>query len=120
MSVRSRARAAGALATATAAALAVIAPAADAAAARAPQTFTWSGTDSAAGVNDHWSDPGNWQGGVAPMAAQPVNLVFPPLHCPATGPCGNGSVNDLTGVQVGLAHDPDRGGDRAGGGRPQL
>jgi hypothetical protein len=101
MSVRSRIRAAGVLAAATAAALAVIAPAAGAAAARAPQTFTWSGTDSAAGVNDHWSDPGNWRGGVAPGAAQPVNLVFPPLHCSATGPCGNGSVNDLTGLQVG-------------------
>lgn len=101
MPVRSRVRAAGALATATAAALAVIAPAASAAAARAPQTFTWSGADSAAGVSDNWSDPGNWQGDVAPSTARPVNLVFPPLHCPATGPCGNGSVNDLTGLRVG-------------------
>jgi hypothetical protein len=75
-------------------------PAASAATARAPQTFTWSGADSAAGVNNHWSDPGNWQGDVAPTTAQPVNLVFPPLHCAATGPCGNGSVNDLTGLQV--------------------
>jgi len=101
MPVRSRVRAAGALATATAAALAVIAPAASAATARAPQTFTWSGADSAAAVSDNWSDPGNWQGDVAPATARPVNLVFPPLHCPATGPCGNGSVNDLTGLQVG-------------------
>jgi hypothetical protein len=101
MPVRSRVRATGALATATAAALAMAAPAASAATARAPQTFTWSGADSAAGVNNHWSDPGNWQGDVAPTTAQPVNLVFPPLHCAATGPCGNGSVNDLTGLQVG-------------------
>ncbi len=101
MSVRSRVRTAGVLAAATAAALAVTAPAASAATARTPQTFTWSGADSAAGVNDNWSDPGNWQGDVAPTTAQPVNLVFPPLHCSATGPCGDGSVNDLTGLQVG-------------------
>jgi hypothetical protein len=106
MSVRSWLRVAGTLITATAAAIALIAPPAGAATtARAttaptPKTFTWSGADSAAGVNDKWSDPGNWQGGVAPTPGQPVNLVFPPLHCTATGPCGDGSANDLTGMQV--------------------
>ena len=100
MSVRSWLRVAGVLASATAAAIALITPAAGAATAPALKTFTWSGTDSAAGVNDKWSDPGNWQGGVAPTTGQPVNLVFPPLRCTATGPCGNASVDDLTGMQV--------------------
>jgi len=100
MSVRSWLRVAGALATAAAAAIALIAPAAGAATAPVPKTFTWSGTDSAAGVTDKWSDPGNWQGGVAPAPGQPVNLVFPPLHCTATGPCGNASLNDLSGMRV--------------------
>jgi hypothetical protein len=88
------------MASATAAAIALITPAAGAATAPPIKTFTWSGTDSATGVNDTWSDPGNWQGGVAPTPGQPVNLVFPPLHCTATGPCGNASVDDLTGMQV--------------------
>ena len=100
MSVRSWLRVAGTLATVAAAAIALIAPAAGAATAAAPKTFTWSGTDSAAGVSSKWSDPGNWQGDVGPAPGQPVNLVFPPLHCTATGPCGNASVNDLTGMQV--------------------
>ncbi len=99
MSVRSWLRAAGTLATAAAAAIALIAPAAGAATA-APKTFTWSGADAAAGVSHKWSDPGNWQGDVAPASGQPVNLVFPPLHCTATVPCGRVSVNDLTGMQV--------------------
>jgi hypothetical protein len=99
MSVRSWRRVAGALATAGAVVLALITPAAGAAAA-APQTFTWSGSDSATGVSNKWSDPGNWQGGVAPTPGQPVNLVFPPLRCTATGPCGNAAINDLTGMQV--------------------
>ena len=72
-----------------AAVVALIAPAARAATAPVPNNFTWSGTDSAAGVNDKWSDPGNWQGGAAPTQGEPVNPVFPPLHCTATGPCGN-------------------------------
>jgi hypothetical protein len=88
------------LATAAAAAIALIAPAAGAATAAAPKTFTWSGAHSAGGVSNKWSDPGNWQGGVAPAPGQPVNLVFPPPHCTATGPCGNASVNDLTGMRV--------------------
>jgi hypothetical protein len=100
MSVRSWLRAAGALATAAAAAIALITPAASAAVAAAPQTFTWSGTDSAASVSNKWSDPGNWQSGVAPTPGQPVNLTFPPLHCTATGPCGNAAINDLTGMRV--------------------
>ena len=100
MSVRSWLRIAGALATATAAAITPIAPAAGAATATATKTFTWSGADSAAGVSQKWSDPGNWQGGVAPGPGRPVNLVFPPLHCTATGPCGNASLNDLTGMRV--------------------
>jgi hypothetical protein len=75
-----------------------IAPAAGAA--TVTKTFTWSGADSAAGVSQKWSDPGNWQGGVAPAPGQPVNLVFPPLHCTATGPCGNASLNDLAGMRV--------------------
>ncbi len=99
MSVRSWLRLAGVLATAAAAAIALIAPAAGAATA-APKTFTWSGADAAAGVSHKWSDPGNWQGDVAPAPGQPVNLVFPPLHCTATVPCGRVSVNDLTGMQV--------------------
>ena len=100
MSVRSWLRVAGVLASATAAAIALITPAAGAATAAALKTLTWSGSDSAAGLNDKWSDPGNWQGGVAPTPGQPVNLVFPPLHCTATGPCGSTSVNDRTGMQV--------------------
>jgi hypothetical protein len=100
MSVRSWLRVAGALATAAVTGIALIAPAAGAAAATAPKTFTWSGTDAAAGISHQWSDPGNWQGGVAPAPGQPVNLVFPPLGCAAGVPCGRVSVNDLTGMQV--------------------
>jgi hypothetical protein len=100
MSVRSGLRVAGVLAAAAAAAIALITPAAGAATVAAPKTFTWSGTDAAAGVSHKWSDAGNWQGGVAPAPGQPVNLVFPPLGCTATEPCGRVSVNDLTGMQV--------------------
>lgn len=108
MSVRSWLGVAGALATAIAliapaagaATVAGAAPAADTAPAAAPEIFTWSGADAAAGVSHKWSDPGNWQGGVAPAPGQPVNLVFPPLACAAGVPCGRVSINDLTGMQV--------------------
>ncbi len=36
------------------------------------ETFTWSGA-----VNKDWSDSKNWQGGVAPVPGQEVNLIFP-------------------------------------------
>ncbi len=42
----------------------------------APATFTWTGASSGAGANANWSNPGNWQGGVAPSGAV-IDLVFP-------------------------------------------
>jgi hypothetical protein len=68
--------------------------------AAAPVTFTWTGTDSAAGTNSNWSDGGNWQGGVAPTSSAPVSLVFPALSCQAKEPCGQVSVNDIAGMVV--------------------
>ena len=64
------------------------------------KTFTWSGTDSAAGTSPDWSDGANWQGGVAPPAATAVNLFFPALTCSAGRQCGQKSVNDIAGVVV--------------------
>ena len=67
------------------------------------QTFTWTGTDSTntTSPDSNWSDPNNWQGGVAPSPSDgPVDLVFPVPTCsPSTTGCGE-SNNDLTGLVV--------------------
>jgi hypothetical protein len=64
------------------------------------RTFTWTGSDSAAGTSSSWSDANNWKGGKAPNENSTVNLVFPALACVAAGPCGNLSDNDVTGLTV--------------------
>jgi len=68
-------------------------------AAAATSTYTWSGTDAAAGSNSNWSDPGNWTGNTAPASGTTVNLDFPSLAC-GTSACGNSAANDLTGLNV--------------------
>ena len=63
-------------------------------------TFTWSGGGGSA--NTDWSDPANWQGGIAPTAGSAVDLVFP-ANPPAnsTNETGNEqSNNDITGLVV--------------------
>ena len=65
----------------------------------APSSYTWSGTDSAAGTNSNWSDSGNWTGNSAPASGSKVDLDFPFLNC-GSSPCGNNGVNDLTGLKV--------------------
>jgi hypothetical protein len=70
------------------------------AAAAAVTTYTWTGADSAAGISPNWSDAKNWKGNVAPTAGSTVGLNFPVLPCTSTGPCGNSSLNDLTGLHV--------------------
>jgi autotransporter-associated beta strand protein len=42
----------------------------------APATFTWTGGSTGTGANANWSNPANWQGGVAPSTGV-IDLVFP-------------------------------------------
>ncbi|MGI8753442.1 MAG: hypothetical protein ACR2MN_14225 [Acidimicrobiales bacterium] len=65
----------------------------------AVNSYTWSGTDSAAGLNSNWSDPGNWAGNAAPGSGTNVDLEFPSIACGS--PCQNTATNDLTGLKVG-------------------
>ena len=67
--------------------------------AAATTTYTWSGTDAAAGTNSNLGDPGNWAGAAAPASGTTVNLDFPSLGC-GTSACGNNPVNDLTKLNV--------------------
>jgi hypothetical protein len=64
-------------------------------------TFTWTGkAATGSSHNANWSDPANWKGKVAPTAASPVNLTFPPLTCTyKVVNCGY-SDNDITGLTV--------------------
>lgn len=65
-------------------------------------SFTWTGTDAANG-NFDWSDPGNWQGNVAPAPNSTVDLNFTPVACDYTDTsCINSitSNDDVSGLTV--------------------
>ncbi|MCS7272484.1 MAG: autotransporter-associated beta strand repeat-containing protein, partial [Gemmataceae bacterium] len=55
-----------------------------------PATFIWTG----AGNNNNWSNPNNWQGGVAPTSAANPDLVFP------SGAARLNNTNDISGLVV--------------------
>jgi autotransporter-associated beta strand protein len=55
-----------------------------------PTTFIWTG----AGSNSNWSNPANWQGGVAPTSAANPDLVFP------SGALRLNNTNDIAGLVV--------------------
>jgi autotransporter-associated beta strand protein len=55
-----------------------------------PATFIWTG----GGTNNLWSNPSNWQGGVAPTSAANPDLVFP------SGAARLNNTNDLSGLVV--------------------
>ncbi|MBA2227575.1 sialidase family protein, partial [Thermogemmata fonticola] len=55
-----------------------------------PATFIWTGS----GGNNNWSNPANWQGGVAPTSAANPDLVF------QTGASRLNTNNDISGLVV--------------------
>lgn len=61
-------------------------------------TYTWTGADVANG-HDAWSDPGNWQGGIAPASGSTINVTFAPA-CDTSWSAQCPSINDISGLVV--------------------